>query len=207
MARRRAAPVTPEPEAPKPAATRGRRPAAEPEKPITPLPPPRTAGVGQPAIAPQGGFIQSVDSVERDAQALQLRAAAWTYQAISDHLQYGSASNAHKAVERAVRLKQGESAEVVRTRIRETIDVMIGKALQVLHSPHLVYQGGEVLRDEHGQPVIDPRPTLDAVRTLAPVLERYAKLEGVDAPERSEIEITSLPPEIAAWIAEKGKTK
>lgn len=197
MARRRSSPP---PQTPQPAPV----PAPEPinvatPKAATPRKPRRTA-VPAPKPIPGHGSVKSPQSVQRDTRALELRSQGWTYRAISEELGYGGTGNAQRAVEAVVAKVPEESAKVVRAQMVEQLDLMTNTALQVLARTHLAYHQGEPLTDAQGRPVLDDGPTLKAIDTLGRVLERRAKLLGVDAPERSELAVVQLPPEIQSWV-------
>jgi negative regulator of sigma E activity len=76
------------------------------------------------------------------------------------------------------------------------------RVLEVLGTKHVVVQQGHVVseitgeddegRPIYGAPLIDHGPTLDAVRTLAAIQAREAKLVGADAPTKVEATVTEI---------------
>lgn len=194
MARRVTTP-SPDPETPEPA-KRGRKPRG-----TTAVPRPKPSGHG-------AGTMQSPESLDRDRHAMSLRSQGWTWQAISDHLGYGGGGNASVAVERYIKRHiPTETVESVRQQMLDRLDRVTSKALGVLEATHLAYHQGEPLMGPDGKPVVDNKPTLDAIATVLRVDERRAKLLGVDAPERTEVTVATLPPEIQAWMSSRKSTK
>jgi hypothetical protein len=126
-----------------------------------------------------------VDAAQRDARALELRAAGASYRQIAEQLGV-SVSTAWTCVERGLDRTRREPAGRLRQIEAERLDRLQVEAIQVLRAHHYVVQGGEVVT-HNGQELVDHGPTLAAIRTLLAVAERRAKLEGLDAPRKEEI--------------------
>lgn len=98
--------------------------------------------------------------------------------------------------------------EIKRALMVGQLDQVIAQVIEVGMTPHYKFHKGELIRmtdEDTGElePVIDDGPVLDAAKTLAVLLDRKAKLEGLDAPEKHEHTVTPLPPVAAAWVAER----
>ena len=104
-----------------------------------------------------------VQAHTRHLQALELRKAGATYQAIADQLGYANARGAHKAVASALKLTLREPADEVRDLEVARLDAML------LPLWRRVQQGDE-----------------RAVDRALRIMERRARLLGLDAPSKSE---------------------
>lgn len=150
-----------------------------------------------PARDGAGRFSRTVDSAERDAEALHLRARNWTLQAISDHLGYGSRANVHHALRRALDGVVTPAAAELRTIQDAQLDELAARAQAVLDARHLVFWQGRPVRlcAEHPDActqacgeVVDDAPVLRAIECLLRIMERRARLWGLDAPVRAQVE-------------------
>jgi hypothetical protein len=85
----------------------------------------------------------------------------------------------------------------------ERLGEMRQAALEVLERIHFAVSHGKVVEDPDGGPLEDSAPRLAAIDRLLRVEERIARLMGLDAPTRSEIEarIEPKPAELLAKIA------
>jgi transposase len=101
-----------------------------------------------------------VDAAQRDAQALELRAAGASYRQIADRLGV-SVSTAWGCVERGLDRTRREPADRLRLLELERLDRLQVEAVQVLRAQHYVVQAGEVVT-HNGQEVVDHGPTLAA---------------------------------------------
>lgn len=129
----------------------------------------------------RGRFLRAVDSVDRDAQALRLRAKGYSLQYISDQLGYGDKGNVHRALERA-------KADIIETPARAlveqelaSLDYLIDVTLGILHAQHVTVSHGRLITMDDGSPLPDHGPILQAVTTLKGLYESRRKLTGVDA--------------------------
>lgn len=117
---------------------------------------------------------------EREKQALSMRRAGATYQQIADALEYGNPSNAHRAVFRALDRIPVEDAKELRTVECARLD-----ALQAAHWRLAV--GGNTKN----------------ARIILQVMERRARLLGLDAPTKVEL-TDDMDAQIRALAAELG---
>lgn len=130
----------------------------------------------------RGRFVRSADTAVRDARATQLRAEGLTFQQIADRLGYGHRDLARRAVERALLATVRESADELRTLELDRLDRLWAEAWAVLKADHPTVSHGQVVRDDAGAVVVDWRPTLAAIDRLLRVMDRRARLLGLDAP-------------------------
>lgn len=132
-----------------------------------------------------GRFLRTVESAERDAEAIRLLCEGATYQRIADVLEYGDRSSAHRAVKSALAAIPAPEAAMLREVEGERLDRLIREAFAVLGRDHVhISQGGKVVRDDDGNLIYDDGPKLAAINTLVRLSERRAKLFGLDAPTR-----------------------
>ena len=88
-----------------------------------------------------------VDAAQRDAQALELRAAGATYRQIAQRLGV-SVSTAHECVTRGLDRTRREPAEQLRELELERLDRLQVEATKVLAARHVIVQAGKVVVDE-----------------------------------------------------------
>ncbi len=150
-----------------------------------------------------GRFVKTLESAERDREACRLRARGLTYQAISDQLGYGAESAARRAVKECIDAVRAEGGRELKAIQRDQLDYLTRQVLAVLERQHLtITQAGKIVTVD-GAPVIDDAPVLAATDRLLRIMERRAKLEGMDAPERREVlTLDAIDAEIAALSAE-----
>ena len=127
-----------------------------------------------------------IDAAERDAKALELRKDGLTYTQIAERLGI-SRSTAHKHVTRGLHRTRQEPAEELRRLEAERLNQLWAEAMAVLRRRHLLVQSGKVVKGDDGQPITDDGPVLQATTTLLRVMERRARLFGLDAPARHEV--------------------
>ena len=111
-----------------------------------------------------GAQQTKVDTIDRQRQALELRRAGVSYRQIADHLGYAGPSGAHRAVASALKETLQEPADALRDLEAQRLD-----ALQRALWP--AASAGDV----------------PAVRAMLSVMERRAKLLGLDSPQRNEL--------------------
>lgn len=171
-----------------------------------------------------GRFTRTPASARRDAEAAALRAKGCTFDRIAAELKFSSRAKAFEAVQRAYADIPYEAVEEARRLDVERIDRLIEMAWQVMERDHVtVSQGrvvgkqvgwqrdddGSILHDGEGAPiplyedVLDDGPALAAIREIRGLLDRRAKLLGLDAPQRHEVlTIDAIDREIALLKAE-----
>lgn len=145
----------------------------------------------------------SLQTLERDGRALALRKQHLTYDQIAEQLGLSSKSAAYAAVQRALARVPYEAADEVRQIENERLEQMARRTLAVMVGTHVRLSGGEIVRDEHGNPLTDPMPVLKAVDSMLKIMERRARLLGLDAPvDVNMITSTQVDIEIARLSAE-----
>jgi len=106
--------------------------------------------------------------LDKEIEVVKLRRGGLTWDLIAERVGYGSASAAHAAYQRAAKRAVYEDVDAIRQVEGERLDLMQsavwGKALQ-----------GD----------------LPAIQTLIRIMERRAKLLGLDQPLRQQIEVTT----------------
>lgn len=147
----------------------------------------RNGGViGRPARLDSGRWVRGEASIARDAEALRLRSKGWTYRRISEHLGYGGEGNVHRAIKVRTHEMMAPALDEYRQVMDSQLDELHAAALEVLEATHLKVNNGEVVY-ANGEPIKDDSPVLAAVTTILKVLDRRAKLWGLDAPVKSEV--------------------
>jgi hypothetical protein len=148
-----------------------------------------------------GKFTRTIDHAAQDAAAAGLRARGATYDAIAIELGYCDRHAARRAVERALVATVTEPAAEVRQLELARLDEMYRAALAVLERQHLtvshgkvVHTGGVPVIDDRGnvtwvggEPLLDDAPVLQAIDRMIRIMERRAKLLGLDAPTKVEV--------------------
>jgi len=133
-----------------------------------------------------GRFLKTEESAQRDAQALRLKARGLSLQQISDRLGYGGHANVSRALDRAVQSIVGPDARLYYEQQMLTLDDLTVKVYDILDGEHPLVSDGRVVRDEDGNAYLDPDMTLKATDRLLRILERRAKLLGLDAAIKME---------------------
>lgn len=152
-----------------------------------------------------GRFLKTEESAQRDADALRLKARGLSLQAISDRLGYGGAGNVSRALDRAVQLIVGPDARLYFEQQMLTLDDLTVKVYDILDSEHPLVSEGRVVKGADDLPLPDPDMTLKATDRLLRILERRAKLLGLDAAIKLEAvvhEVTQQDVELAELLRE-----
>lgn len=174
---------------------------------------PTTAGEGHKAVTLRvrggdGRMRRSNANAERAAKACELYSQGWTFQRIADHLGYAHRSNARREVEKVLKETQSAGVETLRHKQGAMLDRLLTKAVEIMERSHFAHSQGRVVRacpgpGTHdgcsaaniydsvgcpGIPVLDDGPKLQAITVARGLLERSAKLHGLDAPVRTSIE-------------------
>jgi hypothetical protein len=128
----------------------------------------------------------------RRAKLVEYRRKKIPYAEFYEDLGYGSVSAARKDFTRALEesiAAQHASVEVYREEQLVELDYLAEEAHKILRARHYVItQSGRIVEDpETGQPMHDDGPVLAAIDRLVKILDRIAKLRGLDAPQRLEV--------------------
>jgi polyphosphate kinase 2 (PPK2 family) len=105
-----------------------------------------------------------LEAVEKQKQALELRKAGATYEAIAKKLEYANASGAEHAIKAALKATVQDGADAVRQLEVERLDAMLMGLWTTAN------------KGNHG-----------AVDRVLRIMERRARLLGLDAPTKTEI--------------------
>ncbi len=149
---------------------------------------------------------QTITSAQRDARAAELYSQGLTYQQVADAIGVKNKGDAFKIVKRAMSKVPVEAVEQLRKRQDAQITRFLQVAIGVMERSHFAHSQGRVVRacpgpgthqgctakysDDAcvGIPVLDDGPKLQAITVARGLLERSAKLHGLDAPVRTAIE-------------------
>lgn len=137
----------------------------------------------------KGKFAASLATAERDARACRMVEQGHTYEEIAKTLGYADKGAAHRGVERCLMTTRQEPADSVRKIHLARLQEMYRTAREIMLRNHWAVQNGKVVHLD-GTPVTDDMPKLAAIDRMLRVLEREAKLLGLDAAK--QIEIVSL---------------
>lgn len=169
---------------------------AKPDYP--PLPPPK---LEQPRHNGNHQFMRPRNQDLRDAWAAD-RATIdnWFLKDIAASLDV-SESNAHYSVERGIRARlaaNNEAAEPARAIQRTRLERAQQAAMDVLEARHVTVSHGKVItvydsEADKEMPLLDDGPILQAVDRLVRISESLRRLDGLDAPTRTESTVTVAP--------------
>lgn len=120
-----------------------------------------------------------ITATEKQRQALEMRKAGKSFDIIAENLGYRDRSGAYRAIARALRKTIQQPAEEVRTLEVERLDAMLQAMWTQAKSGN---QG--------------------AIDRVLRIMERRAKLLGLDAPTKSEIRISELDAAIEQGLAQ-----
>lgn len=130
--------------------------------------------------------LQESDRQSRQGAAIGLRIAGASYSEIARTLEYSSAAKAREAVERGLAALGGEDD-------REQLRFIEARRLERI----LRGLWKKATDDEHGE-------HLAAARTALAVIDRHAKLYGLDAPTEMVV-YNPTQTEIDAWLAQQAQ--
>jgi hypothetical protein len=137
------------------------------------------------ARAGTGKYVEQMDTAERDAEAFRMRSRSRTLREIADALGYYDTSHVSRALKRAAERVTLPALEEYRKHEDAKLDVLERKAVEILEAQHLRIRDGEVVTF-NGEPVTDAGPLLGALRELRGLMDRRAKLHGLDAPVKAD---------------------
>jgi hypothetical protein len=149
----------------------------------------------------KGRWVRTIHTVQRDADAAELRANGLTYQQIADELGYCHKREAWRAVERAKADVIREPAERLIAVEAALLDGLYVSALEVLERDHYAHANGRIVKDDAGAPLLDDGPKLAAIRELRQIRESFRKLHGLDAEKKVNLsgsvryEVVGVDPE------------
>jgi hypothetical protein len=127
-------------------------------------------------------------AARRRAQVVQMRLAGASFEEIGQQLGVTD-SRAHQLWTDALDRTAKEPADRWRALELQRLDQLQAAATAVLHATHHVIQSAKVVVDDQGRPYVDHGPVLAAVNTLVRVMERRARVLGLDAPARVDAKV------------------
>lgn len=127
----------------------------------------------------------------RRAKLVEYRRRKVPYSQIFEELGYANANAAsrdfHRALEESL-AEQHASVEVYREEQLIELEFLAEEAHKILRTRHYVINSGRIVEHpDTGQPLEDDGPVLAAIDRLVKILDRIAKLRGLDAPQRLEV--------------------
>lgn len=129
---------------------------------------------------------------KRRAKLIDYRRKKIPYTVFYEELGYVSVNAARRDFTRALEesiAAQHASAEVYREEQLSELDYLAEEAHKILRTRHyVVTQSGKLVEHpETGEPLLDDGPVLAAIDRLVKILDRIAKLRGLDAPQKLEV--------------------
>lgn len=149
--------------------------------------------------ARNGRFTRTPDTAARDATAVRMRVEGASVEEIAATLGYANKGSATKAIQRALADVSRPDVEQLRALQGAELDAIQRTAWEIIRTPHYkVSNSGRIVTDPAtGEPMMDPAPVVGALGVLLRVRERRAKLLGLNAPDRSQVDMTVTPAEAA----------
>lgn len=148
---------------------------------------------------------RAVRDAQRRAEMLTLRLDGMTLEQIGERMGVGKPT-VSRVISNALAAQTREPAEELIALELGRCDVLLNESMQTVRAFHPLVSAGRVVSapvlDENGQPVRneagdvltrvveDKAPKLAAIHTTVKVMERRAKLLGLDAPSRFQQDVT-----------------
>lgn len=157
---------------------------------------------------PDGTFVPTLETAERDAAMARRRAQGASYRTIAAEFGLASHSTVIEAVQRALNAARAEAGEQARQMELARLDSYIERMEQVLAREHIVISHGHVVMRQTGwernpdgtlamdadgnpvptrEPVPDDAPIMAAVDRLLRLSESRRKLLGLDAAQKMDV--------------------
>jgi hypothetical protein len=148
----------------------------------------------------RNSFQSPRNQPERDAWAAsRWTINRWTYQKIATALGLSSKSTAHDTVQRGLHTIQQQTDEDL-AKARAAHRARLGYALEVatgiMATDHVHVSQGRVMKGDDDTPLIDDGPKLAAAGKVKELSESLRKLDGLDAPAKTESTVTVAPQDI-----------
>src|ERR1039457_1791200 len=135
---------------------------------------------------------RSIETRERDAQAVELRRRHLNYRQIGAQMGYTDAA-AYQAVQRGLADHSAEASEAVKQMELDRLDDIARGFQRVFATRHYVVSvgSGKVVMDPKspGEPLLDDGPVITAGLAVLRGMGRRAKYLGLDAPAKTRVEI------------------
>ena len=130
------------------------------------------------------GKNDTLEQVRLDTEAAELKGEHLTYPQIAERMGC-SVSTAHARVQRALARVPAEAVEHLRKVQNMQIDAALARTWQIVTAAHPLIRDGKRWPD-----VIDVGPNIAATNTLIRLLERQARLNGMDAPIQHDVKVS-----------------
>lgn len=138
--------------------------------------------------AGNGRFERSIDTVQRDIRAAELRSESLTWMEIAEKLGYESPSGAYKAAQRGWQSIPTENLAEARALELAKLDRREQAMLRIMEAEHFAIDHGRVVLWKR-KPQVNPMPNIAASNALGQIAKRRAALLGLDAPPRRYVEV------------------
>ena len=162
---------------------------------------------------------KSIRDAERRAEMLSLRVQGWTLEQVGERMGVG-ADTVHRVISRALTAQTREPAEELLNLELGRCDVLLNEAMQTVKAFHPLVSAGRVVSapmlNNQGEPIRNPEtgdvltrvledkaPKLAAIHTAVKVMERRAKLLGLDAATKLQQEVTVTTDEKPTYDLQK----
>ena len=148
----------------------------------------------------------------RRSKLVEYRRRKVPYAHFYEELGYSSVDVARRDFARALEesiAAQHASVEVYREEQLVELDYLAEEAHKILRARHyVVTQSGKIVDDpETGQPLLDDGPVLAAIDRLVKILDRVAKLRGLDQIKVQVLTIDAIEAEIERLSMELGDSE
>lgn len=136
---------------------------------------------------------RTIEGRKKQVRALELRAAGHSFQQIADimkaegHGNINSPQHARVLVQRGLAHMIQEPAEDVVKMEMTRLDLLTKKGFEILNGLHVMIHQGLIVKDEDGNVLQDVGPQLAAIDKLIKVMERRAKMLGIDKPSKVDL--------------------
>lgn len=151
----------------------------------------------------QRGLKQhTIINAEQDAEAARLRAQGLGFRQIAEH-QGCSLSVAHERVYRAIAAVPVEAVGQLRAVENARLDELTTKLWDILTAVHPLVSHGKLMKNDDGHVLLDDGPVIAAANSLLRVMERRARLNGLDAPMQHDVKVSdAIDADIERLVAE-----
>jgi hypothetical protein len=118
---------------------------------------------------------------ERNAEIVRLKESGKTYGEIGE--QFGiTKQTAHTMYWRTVAAAPQQAVSDMRASQNARLEMVLARLEDIADRKFVTISGGEIVRDENGEPMRDSGPEMQALRDLRATVEAQAKLNGTNAP-------------------------
>lgn len=153
-----------------------------------------------------GNQADKIDRTKQRTKAIDMRRVGITWERIATECGYNSAATAAADIYRVLSERTREMGEAVtglRSIEADKLDAMERVIIRIMNKPHVLAQQGRIVYNQDGTPVEDTAPLFQCVDRLIRIAERRAKLLGLDAPVKAQVEVknTGVDNAIAEYLA------